>query len=457
MAADDTRKKRPEGGFCDLWAKGLTRSTAWLPLAALLFVFVGDFLRPLPIPIAGLTFVFGWVLFVVFWLGFHRLKRWVLAVASLFCLMAVFFSVAVFAALVIEDVPPEGVLAFNVPQIGKLQKSIGVVEPAKSWARHEVLFLNMRADMANERSEHGLAAHYYGRASEVIAPYDKYAAWRYALLGADAYQKQSKKSGDVAALRKAVALCRTALAMVPRDRAPLDWARTQERLGNALLLLSRSGKNDGTPHDSVRVNEAIVAFRKALTVYTRADNPRSWANTQKMLGSALLFSSLPKNGGTSVDGMPLNEAIVAFRAALTVYTRADDPKTWASIELALGTALFVSGIQTDDSAPLREAVIAYREALKVFTRERTLLDWINIQRELGNALATLGAREGGIASLNEAIAAYRAALNGLWDVNRQTPEKDYMIKEVTQKLDQAKLLLLAHQKVRGEMPFRHRT
>jgi tetratricopeptide (TPR) repeat protein len=76
----------------------------------------------------------------------------------------------------------------------------------------------------------------------------------------------------------------------------------------------------------------------------------------------------------------------------------------------LGTALSTLGERESGTGRLEEAVAAYRAALTEWTRERVPLDWAMTQNNLGTALSTLGARESGTARLEEAVAAYRAAL-----------------------------------------------
>jgi 16S rRNA G1207 methylase RsmC len=48
-----------------------------------------------------------------------------------------------------------------------------------------------------------------------------------------------------------------------RERAPLDWARTQNNLGNVLLAL---GAREG---GTARLEEAVAAYREALKERTR--------------------------------------------------------------------------------------------------------------------------------------------------------------------------------------------
>jgi tetratricopeptide (TPR) repeat protein len=205
-----------------------------------------------------------------------------------------------------------------------------------------------------------------------------------------------EQRGDNAALRAAVAAYRAALEVYTRERAPMQWAMTQNNLGNALQTLgARRGDDDA-------LRAAVAAFRAALEVYTRERVPLQWATTQTNLGNALL--TLGKRG----DDTALRAAIDAYREALEVYTRERVPLQWATTQNNLGAALLTLGERGDDDA-LRAAVDAYREALQERTRERVPLQWATTQNNLGNALLTLGER-GNDDALREAVDAYRAAL-----------------------------------------------
>jgi hypothetical protein len=66
-----------------------------------------------------------------------------------------------------------------------------------------------------------------------------------------------------------------------RERVPLDWAMTQNNLGNALAMLGE--RQAGTQ----RLEDAVTAFREALKEWTRERVPLKWAATQNNLGNAL--------------------------------------------------------------------------------------------------------------------------------------------------------------------------
>ena len=66
---------------------------------------------------------------------------------------------------------------------------------------------------------------------------------------------------------------------------PLDWATTQNNLGNALQSLGE--RESGT----ARLEEAVAAYREALKEWTRERVPLEWAMTQNNLGNCALERS----------------------------------------------------------------------------------------------------------------------------------------------------------------------
>jgi hypothetical protein len=83
----------------------------------------------------------------------------------------------------------------------------------------------------------------------------------YCLQGqADALYREGDERGDNAGLNQSITTWRLVLQYRTRDRVPLDWAMTQNNLGNAL---GRLGKRESGP---ARLQEAVVAFDACLTV-----------------------------------------------------------------------------------------------------------------------------------------------------------------------------------------------
>ena len=161
---------------------------------------------------------------------------------------------------------------------------------------------------------------------------------------------------------------------------PLDWAMTQNNLGNALRTLGE--RESGT----ARLEEAVTAYRDALTERTRERVPLDWATTQNNLGNAL-WTLGERESGTA----RLEEAVTAYRDALKEY----DPRARAA---RLGDDAEQPRQRACDArANARAARRGWRRPSpptatrsEERTRERVPLDWAMTQNNLGNALWTLG-------------------------------------------------------------------
>ena len=68
-----------------------------------------------------------------------------------------------------------------------------------------------------------------------------------------------------------------------RERVPLDWAATQNNLGNALRTLGE--RESGT----ARLEEAVAAYRAALEERTRERVPLEWAASYGSQGVAMML------------------------------------------------------------------------------------------------------------------------------------------------------------------------
>ena len=97
------------------------------------------------------------------------------------------------------------------------------------------------------------------------------------LILADGLSTFGEQRGDSGALQEAVNTYREALKEYTRERVPLDWATTQNNLGNALRALGE--RESGTAH----LEDAVTAYREALKERTRERVPLDWAETQKNL------------------------------------------------------------------------------------------------------------------------------------------------------------------------------
>jgi tetratricopeptide (TPR) repeat protein len=86
-----------------------------------------------------------------------------------------------------------------------------------------------------------------------------------------------REAGTARLLEEAVTAYRDALLEYTRERVPLQWATTQNNLGNALKTLG--ARESGT----ARLEEAVSAYRDALLERTRDRVPLQWAMTQNNL------------------------------------------------------------------------------------------------------------------------------------------------------------------------------
>ena len=111
---------------------------------------------------------------------------------------------------------------------------------------------------------------------------------------------------------------------------------TEDSLGNALN--SEGRQSSGNNADAL-FDQSAQAYRNALEVYTKADQPQDWALVQTNLGIALWIQG-DRATGDKADAL-FDQSAQASRSALEVYTEADEPQYWAmqrrTLELCLRT------------------------------------------------------------------------------------------------------------------------
>jgi tetratricopeptide (TPR) repeat protein len=265
--------------------------------------------------------------------------------------------------------------------------------------REEAALVFEQGRVESARLAYKQAAQLFAEAAGLLPPGDIETRWRYFTEKAHAEKAMGDEFGKNSALVEAIASYRAVLLLVPRSEWPLQWAATQNSLGNALMILGE--RETGT----ARLEEAVGAFREALIEWTRVRQPLAWAATQGNLGNALTRLGERESGTARFE-----EAVAAYREAMRATIRAWAPLNWATTQNNLGTALTKLGERETGTARLEEAVAAYRDALMETTRGRVPLEWARTQNNFGNTLMILGERETGTARLEEAAAAYRDAL-----------------------------------------------
>lgn len=121
-----------------------------------------------------------------------------------------------------------------------------------------------RGDLAMTRIDYLTAAEHFRQATVLVPAEDSETRADYLHQQANALYQQGDEFGDNAALLNAIAVWRKTLELRPRERVPLDWATTQNNLGNALFRLGE--RESGT----ARLHEAVAAYRAALEVFREA-------------------------------------------------------------------------------------------------------------------------------------------------------------------------------------------
>jgi tetratricopeptide (TPR) repeat protein len=168
---------------------------------------------------------------------------------------------------------------------------------------------------------YGEAAGHFSAAASLLPASSSGEKWRLLWRQADALYCQGDERGDNDALRSSIEIRRHMLGEYTRARVPLDWAATQNNLGNALWRLGE--RESGT----ARLEEAVATFREALKERTRERVPLDWATTQTNLGLALRTLGERESGTAKLE-----EALAAFREALKVGTSDRVPFDWAKVE-----------------------------------------------------------------------------------------------------------------------------
>jgi len=201
-------------------------------------------------------------------------------------------------------------------------------EAVSRLRRSKAATRNERGELSLTRLDYLQAAQHFKSAASLVAGEDLNLKLGYLTRSADALTTHGDEKGDNAILAQAIGVYRDVLRERTRDRKPLDWAMTQNNLGNALVRLGERESGTG------RLEEAVRAYGEALKEYTREVVPLLWATTQSNLGNALQRLGERENGTGRLE-----EAVVAFRQALKEGTRERTPLDWATTRTTLAMCL----------------------------------------------------------------------------------------------------------------------
>lgn len=178
------------------------------------------------------------------------------------------------------------------------------------------------------------------------------------------------------AMQRARACLEQALAVLHAQGEAMEAAAAEVQLGLALQDLAGLGQ--------ARIQDAIQAYQRALSTFTRDAHPQEYAVVHNNL--AVAYLAIP--AGDERARMREALAVQSFEEVLRVVTLVDHPVEYAMAQNNLGNALqYAASSHPLDN--LARAVEAYDEALKVRNPRDAPLAYANTIANKANALRNL--------------------------------------------------------------------
>ena len=212
-------------------------------------------------------------------------------------------------------------------------------------------------------------------------------------------------------LLEAIETYKTAIEILDAETSPMIWADSNSKLGDAYRSLAYGRYNQNKPEEGAQLyNDAIVAFKNALEVFNKEDNPAEWATAQRALGQVNANSDTYNAiEGKALNAARLTEAANAFKAAMEVFTQDADPVSWAGLQFQLGDIYSTLHQRQGGTLWLEKSVLAHKNVLEVLKEEDNPSVWAQVQYFIGNGLVELGAAVKNKEMLQDAITASKAA------------------------------------------------
>ena len=206
------------------------------------------------------------------------------------------------------------------------------------------------------------------------------------------------------------------LSRMDQRAEPEIWARSEACLGRAFLFLAMRTSDRRAEEFRSR---SVESFRDAIGTLSRASDSKQRARMQSGFGITLALQIASSIMAGFKPLASIDEAISAFKDALGVLTREEEPADWARTQMALAAVLNIKGLLESGkrSTELIESLVAAdRAALEVFTRDQYPDDWSIAEEGLGNALENLALQTQGA----ESIPLYEESVKGLQAVHEMT-------------------------------------
>lgn len=142
----------------------------------------------------------------------------------------------------------------------------------------------------------------------------------------------------------------SALQLIRREDAPMLWAGAHSGLATAYLTMPMVEASS-----QLRLGVAAQSLRSALTVYTRDEHPREWASVQLNLANSLVYTPSRHQRENLIEAAEIYEAVLQTR------DRASDPLGRARVLANQGNVLAHLGAFDDAKAKLYEARFLFEE------------------------------------------------------------------------------------------------
>ncbi len=197
-----------------------------------------------------------------------------------------------------------------------------------------------------------------------------------------AYKILAQVKDPVSNCQAAISAYEKALKVYTLERYPRYYATTQNNLGNAYRQLAEAEVD--VEKKVLKCRAAISAFEKALKVRTRESFPMDYAMTQNNLGNA--YSTLAP---VREKAAHCRMAISAFEKAIKVFTLETFPMQYAMTLSNMGNAYSILADVEEPENNSRAAISAYEKALTVYTLERFPMDYAMTQNNIMAAYGTL--------------------------------------------------------------------
>jgi hypothetical protein len=247
--------------------------------------------------------------------------------------------------------------AFDAGQLEKAERSLAQLYALRQSeagaardAWKEAVFAQM--ELLAFAGENERASELAERAARDIADQARHDAWAFAIADAQQWFQRGTLFGERQSLDRSIAILRTrALTLAPLETAVVDWARTQNEIGNVLLVYGQ--RVSGNPG----LEEAASVYRAALQKLARESSPPDWAMLQGNLCAALLALGRPNKNIAMLE-----EAVAACRTSLLETASDTDPEGRAASEANLSAALVELGVLKRDVGLIAEGIHGNRPA-----------------------------------------------------------------------------------------------